>query len=69
LRVLRSRFALGAAEVLGRALRATALSARSAGLSALGAGLVCGGLMLAWPPLGVIALGCAVLAIDRGRAR
>jgi hypothetical protein len=67
-RVLTSGFALGAATALGRVLRAARLTADRGGLSVLGAGLVALGLAMAWPPLGVIALGLAVLAADWGRS-
>ncbi len=68
-RVLDSRFSMAAAEMLGRGLRLAVVAASRAGLSVLGVALVSVGLAMAWPPLAFIALGCAVLAVDRGRAR
>lgn len=67
-RFLSSRFALGAATALGRALRLARLAADHGGLSVVGAGVVALGLAMAWPPLGVIALGAAILAADWGRS-
>lgn len=67
--VLSSRLVLGAASALGAGARLALTALDRGGLSVIGAGLVACGLAMAWPPLGVIALGVAALAMDRGRTR
>lgn len=66
-RILTSRVALATATALGRAARLALVALNRAGLSVGGLALVALGLWLAWPPLGVIAAGLALLWTDWGR--